>query len=477
LKTENLKEILEQVRGKVTPSPRERKRVEGLAEKLRKRLEAELSRRRLPGEVRLEGSIAKDTWLSGDADIDLFVLVPEKVPRKRFHDDYLKAFRKVLEGYRVVGRFAEHPYLEAWVTSKLRVNIVPCYKVKPPNWKSATDRTPYHTEYVKARLSAESRSEVRLLKRFMKGVAVYGSDIKTGGFSGYLTELLILAYGSFLEVLREASRWRPGVLIDLEGFYEGRREEAEKLFEEHCLMVVDPVDKTRNVASPLRREVFDLFRAAARRFLDKPDLRFFYPPAVRRPPPEKLKRLLKARGTNLVFVKFGRVKAVPDILWGQLYKTERALKNLMEIHGFQVLRSKVWSDEEKASIIVFELEQARIGRVKKHLGPPLTSSQEARFLVKHLKAEETVAGPYLEDGRWAVLTCRKYFDVRRLLLEQLARGGREVGVASRIADSIKAYGFQVKVDTEILSFYRRKRDFQAFLAEFLSGKPFWLSLE
>jgi tRNA nucleotidyltransferase (CCA-adding enzyme) len=43
--------------------------------------------------------------------------------------------------------------------------------------------------------------EVRLLKKFMKGTGVYGAEIKIGGFSGYLCELLILKYRSFAQTI------------------------------------------------------------------------------------------------------------------------------------------------------------------------------------------------------------------------------------------------------------------------------------
>ena len=59
--------------------------------------------------------------------------------------------------------------------------------------------------------------DVLLLKQFLKGVGVYGSELKVGGLSGYLSELLVIRYGSFPKVLRAAKSWRPGEFIDLEG--------------------------------------------------------------------------------------------------------------------------------------------------------------------------------------------------------------------------------------------------------------------
>ena len=65
-------------------------------------------------------------------------------------------------------------------------------------------------------LKTNQEKEVRLLKRFMKMVGTYGSEFKVGGFSGYLCELMIIRYGSFLKVLKGVfDHWKPGYQIDL----------------------------------------------------------------------------------------------------------------------------------------------------------------------------------------------------------------------------------------------------------------------
>ena len=156
------------------------------------------------------------------------------------------------------------------------VNIVPCFKVKVGKWISATDRTPFHTDYIKSYLDDNLVKEVRLLKRFMKGINVYGAEIKVGGFSGYLCELLVLNYGSFLNVLSSVSNWKKRTIIDYEGHYKGNNKIKEKFVEP--LIIVDPVDKERNVAAAVRKERYNDFVAASRAFLKSPHLNFFYPP-------------------------------------------------------------------------------------------------------------------------------------------------------------------------------------------------------
>jgi len=174
------------------------------------------------------------------------------------------------------------------------------------------------------------RSEIRLLKRFMKGVGVYGSEIKIGGFSGYLCELLILHFNSFIGVLEAAENLKDNWLIDHEGHYKGREVTCHKIFEAPFI-VVDPVDKGRNAASAVRKERLMEFVAASREFLRKPSLQFFRPQETKTISAKKIINKMKKRGSTLVFITFGQVRAVPDVLWGQLYKTQRSLRNLFKI--------------------------------------------------------------------------------------------------------------------------------------------------
>ncbi|MEM0217022.1 MAG: nucleotidyltransferase domain-containing protein, partial [Candidatus Bathyarchaeia archaeon] len=167
------REILE----RVTPKEDEKVRVEALAETLVKRVANVAEKFGIKANVRIEGSVAKDTWLSMEPDIDVFIRLPTSIPREALGEIALKIARKAVEGAKQIERFAEHPYLEA-VIDGIRVNIVPCYDVRPGKWISATDRTPYHTDYVKKCLNQQMRGEIRLLKKFMKGIGVYGAEIK-----------------------------------------------------------------------------------------------------------------------------------------------------------------------------------------------------------------------------------------------------------------------------------------------------------
>jgi tRNA nucleotidyltransferase (CCA-adding enzyme) len=467
-----LEKICADVSEKVTPSSEERRHVLELAEELKKNVVTAAEEEGIKAKVRVEGSVAKDTWLSGEPDIDIFMRVPTTIPREDLGTKCLKIARKATEGFKQVERFAEHPYLEA-IVDNTRVNIVPCYQVERGKWISATDRTPFHTDYIKSRLKGEICGEVRLLKRFMKGVGVYGAEIKVGGFSGYLCELFILNYGSFVQVLESFADWKDRGIIDYEGFYEGERKDIERIFEEP-LVVVDPVDKGRNVAAAVREERLNEFVVAAREFLKNPNREFFCPSETVAFSTQELIGAIETRGSTIVFVKFGKVNAVADVLWGQLYKSQRSMRKMLERHDFNVIRDSVWSNEENLNVFIFEAEQGTLPPIKKHLGPPIRKRLECEnFLRKHLEAPHTVSGPRVEEDRWVVEVERKYTNIVDLLTEKLRDGGRRLGVADLISQSI-ASGFEVLVNEEILNLYSSNPEFARFLTEYLEGKPRWL---
>jgi len=470
--TSALDNVCAEVLKRVTPNAKERRHVLTLAENLRKRVIEASKEAGVKAEVRVEGSVAKDTWLSEEPEIDIFMRVPATMPREAFGTVCLEIARKVTKGYKQIERFAEHPYLEA-VVDKITINIVPCYNVKQGEWISATDRTPFHTDYVKPLLNEKVCGEVRLLKRFMKGIGVYGAEIKIGGFSGYLCELLTLNYKSFANILESFADWKERKIIDIEGYYKERKDEVKKIFEEP-LIIIDPVDKGRNAAAAVRKERIDELIVAARTFLKNPHLNLFYPP-VTKAYDLKLNQTMASRGSALVFIKFGRVRAVPDVLWGQLYKSQKSLRKMLQQHDFEVLYDDVWSNEEDLNVFVFELERRFLPPLKKHLGPPIEKRNECeKFLLKHFKSPNTTSGPYIENGRWVAEIKRKYTNVVSLFLEKLADGGRRMGVADLISQAIKD-NFEVLANEEIKDLYLSHNDFAKFLTAYLKRKPKWLS--
>jgi tRNA nucleotidyltransferase (CCA-adding enzyme) len=469
---EKIDTLTKQVLKRISPKNEDYAKVDGIASELEKKIASACQAQSIQAIVRVEGSVAKDTWLRENPDIDIFVRFSNAIPRNKLGEIGLKIAYQAAGAYRKIERFAEHPYLEIFAKG-YRVDIVPCYEVKPGEWQSATDRTPYHTDYVKRHLSKDLLGEVRLLKKFMQSIDVYGAEIKVGGFSGYLCELLIMRFRSFVETIRAFAQYSQRIVIDIENHYVSREKEIPLLFPE-ALVIIDPVDKGRNAASAVQPLKLYRLIGAARAFLKKPDKVFFDPPEPEVLRVAALKSKLKRRGSAVVFLVVSQMNAVPDVLWGQLYKTRRSLRKLISLNDYEILKDAVWSNEKTFSIFVFELEQQILPNIKRHIGPPLERKAESEnFLFKYTCNANVISGPYIEDGRWIVQIPRKTTDIVALLREKLADGGKNSGVAELIAKSIQK-NLRVLVNEEITTIYRKNKDFAEFFTDFLFYKPFWL---
>jgi tRNA nucleotidyltransferase (CCA-adding enzyme) len=473
---EKIDKVCSRVKKRIVPTPQLRRMVEQKSEEIRRAVQEQCAKDHLEAEVRLDGSVAKDTWVRGYEEVDIFMRVSPRLTKEQLRQVCLPTAKRALRPNVSIERFAEHPYIESAVkfdSGHLKVNVVPCYNVERGNWLSATDRTPYHTAYVRERMTNQERDEVRLLKAFMRGIGAYGADIKTGGFSGMLCETLILAYESFRDVGKEFAQWRAEGYIDVENYYAGRASEVHRIFREP-LVVIDPVDKGRNVAAAVRPEQLWNFVSACRHLVNHPSTTMFSEPKVAPLTKIEFRRLLRARGSTLLCVVTGRINAVVDILWSQLYRTERALLHHLENNDFTPIRTASWSDEKNLSLVLFEVETDPLPRSRKHLGPPVARAAEsASFLAKHQRNAETVSGPWVENDRWVVQKKRPTVSARQLLLLGIRSGGKEIGVAPLLARSFRRSAL-VLTNDEIGQLISNNLEFARFMRTYLSGRPAWL---
>ena len=313
------------------------------------------------------------------------------------------------------------------------------------------DRTPFHNRYVKHRI-AGLEDEVLLLKQFMKGVGFYGSELKVGGFSGYLAELLVLCYGSFAAVIEAASLWKPGLRLRLEG--------QDKVEQEDPLVFVDPVDPGRNVAAALTLDRMLQFALAARAYMAQTDLEFFFAEPLSPLSDREIEALLEERGTLPLLIEFAAPDVVEDVLYPQLRKAESSARALLERKGFSILRSDVISYGNRAALLL-EMEVWRLSRACRREGPPVWQADHiTRFLAAHPKI---LSGPYIRDGRVVVEEERHYAQAADLLAAELAR----LSLGRHISASIRS-GYKIYAGKELLAI--KDDGYRIFLAEYFQAR-------
>lgn len=463
--------LLNEVLERIKPSESERRILSNIIRKVMGRAERYLVKHNLDVDVKVEGSVAKDTWLSGDRDLDIFLRFPKSIGKNGLIKFGLE-MAKFIAGENYVECYAEHPYIEAEIEG-FKVDLVPCFKVDSPSEiASSVDRTPFHTEYVNLRLNGHLKNEVRLLKKFMKGIGVYGAEIKIRGFSGYLCELLTIFYKSFIDVLKGSLKWHPfSTIIDIEGYYAGFEDEALKMFNSP-LIVVDPVDRKRNVAAALSLNNMCKFMSAAHIFLKNPSLEFFFPKPVQPLSRSEILEQIHERGSEFMFILTGCPKIHPDILWGQLYKSLEGIENLLRSFDFNIINSTVWSNEKDLVIFILELERLNLPTVKRHIGPPVYNLDDSeRFLRKYLYSSKVLSGPSVENDRWVVYVKRKHTSAIKLIRDDIFR--------ARLGELVKSAfqeRFEILVNEEIIDIYVKNPFFASFFTSHLHGRPGWLKL-
>jgi tRNA nucleotidyltransferase (CCA-adding enzyme) len=447
----SLEAVLETVRDRVVPDDDERAALESVVEDLTDRAEAAIEDLRVEADTRLVGSTARGTWLAGDRDVDLFVQFPPDLPREDLERYGLTVGHEVLpDGHE---EFAEHPYVKGEFRG-FDVDCVPCYAVESAtDIRSAVDRTPFHTAYLEGRIEPLA-GDVRLAKAFLDGVGAYGSDLRTRGFSGYLTELLVLEYGGFRPLLEAAADWSPPVRLDPESH-------AAASFEDP-LAVVDPTDPERNVAAVCSARNVGRLLHYARDLLADPRIDLFEP---RDPAPlsaAAVREAVAARGTAPVAVRFEAPDVVDDQLHPQLEKSLTGLEGVLERAGLGPLRSDCFADD--TAVLLVECVVAELPAVERHRGPPIGVREHAEGFFESYAADPEVTGPFVdEDGRYVVERPREARTPAELVEANLFGVSLGPHVESALED-----GYEVLVGEEVAAL---ADEFGVALARYFEPRP------
>ncbi|MEE9322953.1 MAG: CCA tRNA nucleotidyltransferase [Candidatus Aenigmarchaeota archaeon] len=453
-----MESVLKKVLKRITPSDSERKELYNVLKGVISTADRVI--KPLGLEKTIAGSFIRDTWLTDKKEIDLFIMFPVSYSRESLEKLGLDVGKKIIK--RLKGKYeiayAEHPYVRGKVNG-FAVDIVPCYKVKSASKiKSAVDRTPFHNRYIGENLKPDMARDVRLLKQFCKAIDVYGSDIRTLGFSGYLCELLIIKYKTFKKLVLSVRSWKFGKFIDLMGHCSFRK----VYFKNQPLIVIDPTDPKRNVAAALSNENFTKFVEVCKKFSGGPSEKFFEIDK-RVIGKSEFRKRLRGRGSEIFALRFKRPKVVDDILWSQMRRTAARIVGLSKENEFEVFDCSVWSDE-KYSYLIFEMKVWDLPGVQKLVGPPVYSKRHSKEFREKYKNDKV----YVEGERWAAEVRREYRNFENLLKDFLDKSEGKLlkgGVRSHIARSVSK-SFRVLGSNGVEKTIEKNMEFAVFLRKY-----------
>jgi len=434
-------QVVAEVRDRVDPAAEERMRLREVADRLIERAETAATELCADADVLQVGSTARNTWISGDRDIDIFVRFPPELDRETLEEYGLEVgHATVPDGHE---EYAEHPYVKGEVEG-FDIDVVPCFRLESAtDIRSAVDRTPFHTQYLNRRLDDNLAGDVRVTKQFLKGIGVYGSDLRTQGFSGYLTELLVCEYGGFRPLLEAAADWHPPVELDPE-------DHGRSSFDDP-LVIIDPTDPERNVAAVCAAENVARFQHYAREFLATPRVELFDADEPEPLTDAALRDHLEQRTTTPVAVRFDAPDLVDDQLYPQLYKSLDGITNGLDDRGFDVFRATTFADD--TAVVFAELAVSERPAVERHEGPPVHVRDHAAGFYDAYADDPNAYGPFIEGGRYVTerprsfTAAREYLESDRLFdvglgahVETALEDGYEVLVGDDIAALLDEFG-------------------------------------
>ncbi len=431
-----MEDVISKVLPLVVPDSEEVARAREAERELKRRLDE------LGVEYMFVGSYARNTWLKGNLEIDVFVMFPPDTPRDELERKGLEIGTSVLDEYEI--RYAEHPYVHGKILG-VEADIVPCYKLESPeNIKSAVDRTPFHHRWLKDRIKGKE-NDVRLLKKFLKVHGIYGAEYKVRGFSGYLCELLIVFYGSFIDTIKNATKWTRRTVIDVA---KGEVRKGKQFF------VVDPVDEKRNVAANLSLDNLAKFVHVCREFVANPSVEFFLEKERAVPSSEVLRKVIGERGSAVFAVEFNRPDIVEDNLYPQLERAAKKIFEFLERENFMPLRYAYFANDKRCYLL-FECQVKELSRIIRRMGPPFEEEEHVRrFLSKNRPFK-----PFIEGGRWWAYDFRKFTKPEEATADYIKKNWHALG--KNVGEELSE-GFRILKDDELLA-----EPILAELAEFL----------
>jgi len=450
-----MNQIEKEVLQKITPTKEYRKKLKKIIDQLEDDIKKEFKKRRLTVDLMLVGSIAKDTYLMTNMDIDFFVCYPTSFKKEKIAKNTLSIGKSLLKD--TEESYAEHPYLRGYYKD-FYVELVPCYKIEKASQKlSAVDRTPLHTEYVKEHLKENQKDDVRLLKQFLRGINCYGAESQIQGFSGYLCEILVIYYKSFKKLLENVKKWENGIKLALK---KGKYPDFET-----PLVFIDPVDSDRNVASALSKEKFDLFIKASKEYLKKPSIKFFFPDPIKPWSYEKIKNEIQKQNCRYIGIVFNEPDILDENLFPQIRKAEKSIEKACKEKDFEIHDTQFFIDKKGKDIyIIIKTKKEKLSDTKIHHGPPLKLKENVeQFKQKWKNHRKLVEGPYEEDKRIKVEIKREYTDFKQFLEDNLL----ELSLGKHLDKVIKKK-YKIFENNELI-----KEDLRAFWTDYLDNKYPW----
>ena len=434
------------------------------------------------GRVEVQGSFIRKTYLGEDEIYDLLLILPQSDKAKvhQILDSLVQRLRKdrirksPLEVKKQTGKI---PHLRI-VADEEYINLFVGFEVTPGEEQiSIFDFIPMHTQYILTHLQEKERKEVLLLKKFVKTIGVYRNEIGAIGFNGYLCELLILFYGSFWEAIQAIGKWRPRTIVDVKR----KREQiedvdlltSELLARYYPLYVPDPLNPKDNVAADVSMSQFMSLIAAANTYIFDPNIHFFEDMQCEIPSYDDLVRKIITTGREILVLVLKREFQESEICWQKSLSIKSAFMSEIFSNDYILERAHAFVSDEYYGLML-SLMNATPQLVIRKDGPDIGSEESLEFLRRYTKHVDVVAGPFIDNERWAVHLSKKGQRIHDFLANLVKKNTFVLNVDSFLKVEIKEKMKVLGIDEKLREIYEFDPTFAEGFFIFIERKPLWI---
>ena len=449
---------------------------------LKEKIQMDLSSLGYISRVEIQGSFVRKTYLSEDDTFDI-LLILQRSDKPKVHqildalEKRLKKDRIKKELITVTKHTGKIPYLRIFAGDEL-VNLFVGFEVTPGEENTSIfDLIPMHSQYLITHMKEEDRNEVLLLKKFLKTIGVYRSEVGSVGFNGYLCELLILYYGTFYNTINAISKWKARTIIDLKKNIEKSEDvdllTSEILIKYYPLYVPDPLNPKDNVAADVSLDHFTSVVAAANTYKFESKINFFEDLLCEIPDYSNLLRKILQSGREIVVLITKRNRQESEICWQKTMSMKKAFQTELFNNNYILERSKTFVSDEYYGLFMSLMDVNPQISIRKE-GPLINSEESLKFLKQYTKHIDVVAGPFIDNGRWVIHFTKKGQNVYEFLESLVKKNTFMLNVDSflkiEIKEKLKIYG----TDEHLREIYTNDSSFAESLFLFVERKPMWV---
>ncbi len=413
-----INDIFENILKDITPTQEELTLINEIYKKIRKLLDEKAQQLNLKyTKIEPQGSTGiKQTQLKNDFDIDLFVGLDyelyspkyDGLSRNKLKKESKKDFLYLCNNWILKSLilkefhnprllYAEHPYVtvDYFINNiKIKIDIVLYFDLELEYIKkygpiTAVDRSPWHGRFIEEKLSIEQKNDVRLLKQFFKANHSYGDKSAVGkvGFIGYSAELLIYYYDTLQNLLNNFKflKEKPS------DYYNRTLKELRKIqhFQNDYIIITDPIDKNRNVASAISEKAYKYCNQRILDFMNNPNISFFKIDKIPEVEISKIDKSLLAK-IFIVELKNENKEIHYTINRDKLYSIGENIKvtgekEFSHAERFGKIEFEVYfeDDIEEYNLAIF-CEKPKITKNYERRGPPIKEKNHAnKFRIKN----------------------------------------------------------------------------------------------